>query len=202
MKIESLEPHHIRMFHEMALQEFSGVPGENEPGMIEYVAVQPFLEIPFKEPREERYPGLFLKAAVYMHSLATHQYFVDGNKRTAYISAASFLELNGYLLLVSDEDLYYASKLVANKKWSLKRLEEWLQDNSISDEEYTEGMEGNRYLIIALHKEYVIMMKELGLEESLNEDEIKTLQKLEKDREIFEDLLERAKKNSLHNNRD
>lgn len=45
-------------------------------------------------------------------------------------------------------------------------------------------------------------MKELGLEESLNEDEIKTLQKLEKDREIFEDLLERAKKNSLHNNRD
>lgn len=43
----------------------------------------------------ERYPDLWSKAAVYMHAFATTQYFTDGNKRTAWLAAMTFLSLNG-----------------------------------------------------------------------------------------------------------
>ncbi len=46
----------------------------------------------------EIYPTLWAKAAVYLHGLATTQYFLDGNKRTAWLAAGAFLRLN-------DEDL-------------------------------------------------------------------------------------------------
>ena len=45
---------------------------------------------------EEIYPGLFLKAAIYMHGFATRQFFADGNKRTAYLTTSTFLEINGF----------------------------------------------------------------------------------------------------------
>jgi prophage maintenance system killer protein len=41
------------------------------------------------------YPSIWDKAAVLLKGLAAAQNFHDGNKRTAYIAAESFLELNG-----------------------------------------------------------------------------------------------------------
>ncbi len=44
----------------------------------------------------EFYPDVWSKAAVYLHSLASTQYFTDGNKRTAWLAAMTFLALNGH----------------------------------------------------------------------------------------------------------
>lgn len=41
------------------------------------------------------YPTLFLKAAALMHSIANNHPLVDGNKRTAWNSAWTFLTVNG-----------------------------------------------------------------------------------------------------------
>ena len=45
-------------------------------------------------------------AAAYAFGLARNHPFVDGNKRTAAVACELFLELNGYLLVAADEDLY------------------------------------------------------------------------------------------------
>ncbi|MGY4689111.1 type II toxin-antitoxin system death-on-curing family toxin [Salibacterium sp. K-3] len=89
MSVESIDSGDIRQLHQLALDRYGGVQGENEPGMIEYMAEKPFM-FSFGQ---ELYPGLFLKSAVYLEGFATHQYFSDGNKRTAYLTAAVFLEL-------------------------------------------------------------------------------------------------------------
>jgi death-on-curing protein len=47
---------------------------------------------------EEAYPDLFGKAAALLHALAANHPFVDGNKRTAWLSCAVFLDLNGVSL--------------------------------------------------------------------------------------------------------
>ncbi|EIJ78059.1 putative death on curing protein [Bacillus methanolicus PB1] len=90
-----------------------------------------------------------------MHTLATNQYFVDGNKRTAYITAASFLELNGYVLCITYWDLFFATKLIANQKWELDRIAQWLNENSIPESEYVEGMETEKEILIELYEEYI-----------------------------------------------
>jgi death-on-curing protein len=45
---------------------------------------------------EEAFPTVWMKAGVYVHSFSSTQYFSVGNKRTAWTTAATFLEINGY----------------------------------------------------------------------------------------------------------
>ncbi|MCM1946412.1 type II toxin-antitoxin system death-on-curing family toxin [Streptomyces sp. G2] len=47
---------------------------------------------------EEAYPGLVDKAAALLQSLAVNHPFVDGNKRTAWLSCVTFLAMNGVQL--------------------------------------------------------------------------------------------------------
>ncbi|WP_336873513.1 type II toxin-antitoxin system death-on-curing family toxin [Rhodococcus qingshengii] len=44
------------------------------------------------------FPTIWDKAAAYLHSFATTQYFTDGNKRTGWFAAVTFLRLNGHPL--------------------------------------------------------------------------------------------------------
>lgn len=44
---------------------------------------------------DEFYPSLFDKAAALLHGIASRQVFENGNKRTAWTAAATFLEING-----------------------------------------------------------------------------------------------------------
>ncbi len=44
---------------------------------------------------EEAYPDLVTKAAALLQSLAVNHPFVDGNKRTAWLSCVTFLAMNG-----------------------------------------------------------------------------------------------------------
>ncbi len=55
----------------------------------------------------EAYPGLFEKAASLLHSLAINHPFVDGNKRTAWMSTVVFLDLNGAAMDGIDQDGAY-----------------------------------------------------------------------------------------------
>ncbi|MFG2769434.1 type II toxin-antitoxin system death-on-curing family toxin [Streptomyces sp. NPDC048350] len=47
---------------------------------------------------EEAYPDLIDKAAALLQSLAINRPFVDGNKRTAWLSCVTFLAMNGVQL--------------------------------------------------------------------------------------------------------
>ncbi len=117
----------IREIHEVAIERYGGLPGEHEPGLIEFMAEKPSMEA----YGTELYPGLFMKAAVYMEGFSRKQLFADGNKRTAYICAATFLELNGYQVMVDDEELYQFSIYVANGNGSLEDIARWLESVSV-----------------------------------------------------------------------
>ena len=47
---------------------------------------------------------LALQAAVLAHGVAENQAFIDGNKRTAELTALTFLDVNGYEMSDSDRD--------------------------------------------------------------------------------------------------
>ena len=52
------------------------------------------------------YPGILMKAAALVHSLAKNRALVDGNKRTALGALWLFLALNGTHLVGSDDERY------------------------------------------------------------------------------------------------
>ncbi|MEU3932877.1 type II toxin-antitoxin system death-on-curing family toxin [Streptomyces sp. NPDC029044] len=54
------------------------------------------------------YDDLYEQAAALLHALAANHPLVDGNKRTAWLSTATFLALNGVDLAGADQDTAYA----------------------------------------------------------------------------------------------
>lgn len=79
---------------------------------------------------QELYPTIFLKAAGLMTSLALNHPFVDGNKRTATVSALTFLYLNGYIIKVSQAQLVNSVLKIESKQWDVKKLANWFEDHS------------------------------------------------------------------------
>jgi death-on-curing protein len=51
---------------------------------------------------EDAYPTLLLKAAALLHSLTANHPFIDGNKRTAWLSTVVFLRDNGAEVIAPD----------------------------------------------------------------------------------------------------
>jgi death-on-curing protein len=55
---------------------------------------------------EDAYPTVTLKAAALLHSLANNHAMVDGNKRIAWLATVVFLDVNGVVLDLSDDEAF------------------------------------------------------------------------------------------------
>ena len=52
------------------------------------------------------YVGCLRKAAALLHSLAGNHGLVDGNKRLAWLATAVFLDLNGFEVVLDDDEAF------------------------------------------------------------------------------------------------
>ncbi len=55
---------------------------------------------------QDAYPGLHLKAAALLHSLARNHALVDGNKRLAWTACRTFLAVNGQGISAPEDDRF------------------------------------------------------------------------------------------------
>lgn len=109
MNVEYLDLQDVIDLHGLALERDGGVEGR-EPGKLEAK-----LALPMSGYGDfEKYPSIEEKAAVYLYELASGHCFVDGNKRTAYLSTFTFLDWNGLDLIVEDEEVFRFVLKVAN----------------------------------------------------------------------------------------
>jgi death-on-curing protein len=76
---------------------------------------------------QDLYPELFLKAAALMDSLMRNHPFLDGNKRTGFAAATLFIKLNGYQLIVTNEEVIKFVLEVARSEHSIDEIADWLQ---------------------------------------------------------------------------
>jgi death-on-curing protein len=99
-------------FHQELIAEFGGSWGIRDFGLAESAIAMPqagtdgqyFHKFPFE------------MAAAYLYHVAQNHPFVDGNKRTAFACALTFLELNGYPILGGEADLEALTREVASGK--------------------------------------------------------------------------------------
>lgn len=78
-------------------QSFNGI--QDSQG-IDVVVAQPQMKIFGKE----LYPTIWQKAAFIMQKITKKHLFADGNKRTALLATLVFLDKNGYILVMEDEE--------------------------------------------------------------------------------------------------
>ena len=97
------------MIHQDQLAEFGGAQGVRDPGLLSSAIAQP----------SATFGGVFLHsdlhemAAANLYHLTMNHPFVDGNKRTAFIAALTFLDLNGVDIEHDPPGLYELAVAVA-----------------------------------------------------------------------------------------
>ncbi|MET9606043.1 type II toxin-antitoxin system death-on-curing family toxin [Streptomyces sp. NPDC006512] len=73
------------------------------PGLLESAVHRPRARM-FGTPA---YEDAYEQAAALLHAIATNHPLVDGNKRTAWLAAATFLAVNGVDLAGADQEAAY-----------------------------------------------------------------------------------------------
>jgi death-on-curing protein len=69
-------------------------------------------------------------AAAYAFGLARNHPFIDGNKRTAFVAAEVFLDLNGVTLTASDESCVLTMLRLAAGEIEEDAFADWLRANA------------------------------------------------------------------------
>jgi death-on-curing protein len=87
--------------HERMIEEFGGLPGVADRGLLESAVSMPTAGF----AGEFLHRGLPAMAAAYLFHICKNHPFFDGNKRVAVVAAEVFLNVNGMSLDVSNEEL-------------------------------------------------------------------------------------------------
>lgn len=114
----------VVVIHQMQLAEFGGATGTRDPGMLESAINRPVNRHLYESPT---IPQL---ASDYAFGIARNHPFVDGNKRAAFMSAYTFLGLNGYSFEASEADVVVTILALAAGELSESELSDWFSKHS------------------------------------------------------------------------
>lgn len=120
---EFLEIGDVLDIHNVLIQQFGGIPGVRDEGLLESALSQPKATF----FGELLHPTIHSQAAAYLYHIAKNHPFLDGNKRTALGAMETFLRLNGYNLDLSDDEEYNMVMQVAIGEMSKEELSAFLE---------------------------------------------------------------------------
>ncbi len=117
----------IKAMHEEQLAEHGGLPGIRDRNLLLASLDRPQNLFAYGEPT----PTIFELAAAYAFAFAKNHAFVDGNKRVAFVSMATFLVLNGYSLEVPEDEVVLMIRRLSTDKETQESIANWVQENCI-----------------------------------------------------------------------
>ena len=121
-----LSAEEILLIHYKLIEHYGGSHGTRDIERVKSAAVAPAQEA----FRQEQYPSIFLKAAVYTRNIIADHPFADGNKRTGMASAAMFLKKNGYEFVAKQGEVEDFAVYIATKKPDISEIASWLKKHS------------------------------------------------------------------------
>lgn len=112
--------------HDMLLIEHGGLSGIRDENLLNSSEMAPVQFYHYSNPK----PSIIELGARYAYSMTKNHPFIDGNKRTAFMTMGIFLEDNGFELTASEEESYLIMIDLAANVMGEKELIEWLKENT------------------------------------------------------------------------
>jgi len=110
--------------YEMMLAQHGGLAGVRDEGLLESALSKPRNLFAYEKPTRAE------MAASYAAGIIINHPFLDGNKRTGFMVAAVFLEVNGHELTATEESVVEYTLGLASGKLTERDYAAWLNDNS------------------------------------------------------------------------
>lgn len=108
--------------HGRQLAEHGGAAGVRDLGLLESALSRPRQQFAYADPT----PDIPQMAGAYAFGIARNHPLIDGNKRTSAVVCETFLNLNGWELDVSDEEMYLTFLRLAAGELSEEAFTAWL----------------------------------------------------------------------------
>ena len=112
--------------HDALVREHGGLEGARDLGLVDSALSRPKNLLALGETSD-----LFDLAACYVVAIAQGHPFRDGNKRTGFLAAYTFLKDNGFALRVPQTDVVRILVLVAEKKIDSAELASWMRSSAV-----------------------------------------------------------------------
>jgi len=114
----------VTAYHAEQIAEHGGSEGLRDRGLLESALARPLNLATYGKPT------VFELAAAYAFGIAKNHSFVDGNKRLAFVASVTFLELNGWKFVATEEDAAIAFLGLAGGRVTEQDLARWLKARS------------------------------------------------------------------------
>jgi death-on-curing protein len=118
-----VNPAAVLRFHGDSLIGFGGLPGIRDQGAIESALARPRNVFAYGQP------DLCALAAAYTAGLCQNHGFVDGNKRTAFLTGFTFLYENGYTIVAEQAEVVAAMLSLADHTLDEAGYSAWLREH-------------------------------------------------------------------------
>src|SRR3984885_5568736 len=110
--------------HDMMLAQHGGLAGVRDEGLLESALTKPQNLFAYGSP------ALPEMAASYAAGIILNHPFLDGNKRTGFMVAATFLELNGMVFIATEESVVEYTLGLASGGIREPKYAAWLKAHS------------------------------------------------------------------------
>jgi death-on-curing protein len=112
------------MFHRLSIIRHGGLDGIRDKAALESAMVYPQNLQAYSDN------GITLAELVagYLFAIAKNHAFIDGNKRTAWIAAIQFLEINKGVLTFDDDDAIEFVENVAGGNMNFEDITKWFEE--------------------------------------------------------------------------
>ncbi len=114
----------ILRVHDRQIEEHGGLRGLRDEGLLDSALIRPVNAFAYENA------DLHALAALYAAGIIQNDPFLDGNKRTGFIAALTFLSANGHVLTAPMEERLAKTLLLAAGELDEARYVQWLCDAS------------------------------------------------------------------------
>ncbi len=118
----------VLSLHNASIEKYGGSYGVRDEGLMESAIARPYQTF----GGEDLYPTVFEKSAAIAESLIINHPFVDGNKRTGFLTMLAVLEMEGFRLTASKNDAYQTTIAISTGELPFEQIVEWLKANTIA----------------------------------------------------------------------
>lgn len=110
--------------HDLTLAQHGGLAGLRDDGMLASALNRPRQRFVYEKP------DVHTLAAAYAKGIVQNHPFGDGNKRTGFLLATVFLEVNGWSFVATEDSVLEQTLGLAAGRISEDAYAHWLRENS------------------------------------------------------------------------
>ena len=112
----------VLALHDFQIKRYGGPHGLRDEGQLVAALFR---------PQTGYYADVIAEAAALWESLSQNHPFVDGNKRTAFAAADTFLFINGIEIMADADQVFaFTNDLYETNRFALNALDDWLRSNT------------------------------------------------------------------------